>query len=219
MDDEVTLISNPSSAAFPKFDSYKKHFIIKELYPNVNYEGGFSMQGAKLVGRGNEENPARLDFFRKDTLRLKAYSQYFVFRPGKIIGNDAIVSIYIDKDSLYHGDLQLTYNAKNKEISLIKSENYTAQSPYLDSYHKIDMNFEQLLWRIDEPIILITTTPGSSIGKLFLNRQIFLISKEYSDLQYYDEFNPLNALKRYAEKIDSNRFSAVGFAHYMKKTS
>ena len=179
-EDNVTLIKKPSLATYPEFDSYKKQFIIRNLYPNVNYEGGFSMQGAKLVGKGSIEKPARLDFYRKDTLRLKAASQFFIFRPERIIGTDAMVSIYLDRDSIYHGDVQFIYTTKNKEISLVKSENYTAQSPYLDSYHKVDMNFEQLRWRIDEPIILISTNPGSSIGKAsFESINFFILFSRY----------------------------------------
>jgi len=216
-EDNVTLISSPVSATYPKFDSYKKHFIIKELYPNVDYEGGFSMQGAKLVGKGNIENPARLDFFRKDTLRLKATSQYFIFRPEKVVGLDAAVRIYLEKDSVYHGDLQFTYTTKTKEISLIKSENYTAQSPYLNSYHGLDMNFDQLKWRIDEPLILITTTPGSSRGKALFESLNFFNLIEFEGLQYFDEIHPLVALKHLAKKTGSDRFTVDDFANYMKK--
>lgn len=85
LQDNVTLITEPSLATYPKFDSYKKQFIIRNLYQNVDYEGGFSMQGAKLVGKGSIENPARLNFFRKDTLKLTATSLYFIFRPNELL--------------------------------------------------------------------------------------------------------------------------------------
>jgi hypothetical protein len=217
LEDYAALIMIPSNAAFPKFDSYKKEFVIKELYKNVDYEGGFSMQGAKLVGKGSKEKPARLDFYRKDTLKLKATSLYFIFRPEKVIGVDAAVKIYLEKDSIYHGDLFFTYTTSNKEILLSKSENYSAKSPYLNSYHKLDMNFEQLRWRIDEPIILITTNPGSSIGKALFESLNFFNLKEFSDLQYYDEAHPLVLLKKFAKIEGSNRFSAEDFAQYLKK--
>jgi len=217
LEDNTVLIMNTSNATFPKFDSYKKEFVIKELYKNVDYEGGFSMQGAKLVGKGSKEKPARLDFYRKDTLRLKATSLFFIFRPEKVIGVDAAVKIYLEKDSIYHGDLFFTYTTNNKEISLSKSENYSAKSPFLNSYHKLDMNFEELRWRIDEPIILITTNPGSSIGNALFESLNFFNYKEFSDLQYYDESHPLVLLKKFAKIEGSNHFSAEDFARYLKK--
>jgi hypothetical protein len=218
LEDNVTLITDSSLALYPRFDSYKKHFVIRNLYQNVDYEGGFSMQGAKLVGKGSIENPARLNFFRKDTLKLKTTSLYFIFRPERVIGVNSSVCIYLDKDSIFHGDVQFTYTIRNKEVSLVKSENYSAQSPYLNTYHGIDMNFEQLNWRIDEPMVFLTITPGSSIGRALFESKNFFNTKEYSELQYYDEIHPLVALKKYAQKIGSNKFSAEDFSAYMKKS-
>jgi len=217
LEDNVTLIANKTSALYPKFESYKKKFKLINLYKNVNYEGGFSMQGAKLIGKGSVDELAVLDFYRKDTLKLKAKSLFFIFRPEKVIGVDASVAIYLERDSIYHGDLQFTYTTKNNEISLIKSENYTAQSPYLNSYHKVDMNFEQLQWRIDEPYILLTTTPGSAIGKANFESLNFFNTIEYLQLQFYDDLNPLVLLRNYAREIGSNRFTAEYFGKYLKR--
>jgi hypothetical protein len=219
LEDNVTLIKNPELASFPKFESYVKKFKINNLYLNVNYEGGFSMQGAKLVGKGSAEEPATLDFFRKDTLKLKAQSLFFTFRPEKVVGVDVAVTIYLDKDSIHHGDLQFSYKTQNKEISLLKSENYTAQSPYLNSYHKVDMSFEQLLWRIDEPNILLTTTPGSTIGKALFESLNYFNFNEFSGLQYYDEIHPLVALRNYSKKLGITKFYIQDFAAYMRRTS
>ena len=154
------------------------------------------MQGAKLVGQGSQETPAVLDFYRRDTLRFKATSLFFIFRPEKIKGIDAGATIYLEKDSIYHSDLQFTYTTKNSEVSLMRSENYSAQSPFMDSYHKIDMNFEQLVWRIDDPIVLLTTTPGSSLGKALFESENFFNYKEFTDLQYYDESPPAGSTEK-----------------------
>lgn len=218
LEDNVTHIIAKKNAAYPKFDSYQKHFKIHNLYENVNYEGGFSMQGAKLVGSGNRLEPARLDFFRKDSLKLTTTSLYFIFRPEKVIGVDAAVTIYLDKDSIFHGDLQFNYTVGSKEISLLKSENYTAQSPYMNTYHKVDMNFEQLQWKIDEPVIYITNTPGSSIGKAKFESLSFFNMNEFEQLQYYDEVHPLVALKQFAKKMGYTTFSAQDFANYINRT-
>lgn len=79
------------------------------------------------------------------------------------------------------------------------------------------MNFEQLNWRIDEPIIFLTITPGSSIGRALFESTNFFNAKEFSELQYYDEIHPLVALKNFAKKVGSDKFSAEDFSVYMKK--
>lgn len=216
IEDNVTYIKNPETATFPRFDSYIKEFSIKDLYPNINYKGGFSMQGAKFIGKGSIEKPAELKFYRKDSLRLCARSLFFIIRPEKIRGMDAAVSIYIDEDSIYHGDIQFNYTVKNNEISMMRSDNYSAQSPFMNSYHKIDMNFEQLTWRIDEPMLFITTTPGSSQGKALFESENFFNTNEYNEYQFMYDVHPLVSLKRYAAIEGSERFSAEDFASYMR---
>jgi hypothetical protein len=218
LEDNVTYITNKATATFPKFVSYKTHFILKNLYKNVNYEGGFSMQGAKLVGSGSETEKARLDFYKNDSLRLSAFSRYFIFRPERVIGINAAVKILLDADSIYHGDLNFTYTTSKNEVSLLKSDNYSAQSPYLSSYHKVDMNFEQLKWNIDEPYMYLTLTPGASFGRAMYESVNFFNTAEFEGLQYYDEMHPLFALKKCALLYNSEKFTAEDFAVFQKKT-
>ena len=54
--DKVKFNKTPGDADYPQFDSYQKDFKIKDLYKDIDYEGGLSMQGAKLVGTGNRKN-------------------------------------------------------------------------------------------------------------------------------------------------------------------
>jgi hypothetical protein len=217
LNDDVTYIKSPSSALYPKFDSYQKEFEIKNLYENVDYKGGFSMQGAKLLGKGSLDETAKLSFYRKDTLKLKVSSLYFVFRPEKVISPDAAIRIFLDKDSISHGDVQFTYTTNNKEISVLKSENFTSQSPFLDSYHMLNLNFEQLKWRIDEPEIIITTTPGSAIGKATFESVNFFNQNEFEKLQFYDAINPLSVLRKFSDKEKSRNFPAQDFADYIHR--
>ena len=83
LNDQVRFIKEPDDATYPKFDSYTKHFTIKQLYKNIDYEGGLSMQGSKMVGTGTRENTAKLKIYRNDTLVLIASSLYFGFKSFK----------------------------------------------------------------------------------------------------------------------------------------
>ncbi len=60
LEDKVKYNTTVENATYPKFDSYTKEFIIPNLYDNIDYEGGLSMQGAKLVGTGTREKNAKL---------------------------------------------------------------------------------------------------------------------------------------------------------------
>ncbi len=212
LEDNVMQIMTATSATFPKFDSYQKTFELKNLYKNVDYKGGFSMQGSKLLGKGNDEALATLFFYRNDTLRLKAFSKYLIFTPQKISGNNTGASIYLENDSIYHANLLFTYSVQNREVTLLKSEEFTAQCPFLNSYHKIDMNFEQLVWRINDPILYMNSTPGSAQGKATFESVNFFNYSNYLDIMKYDEQHPLFLLKRYAKKINLQKFYASSYA-------
>ena len=78
--DKVQLNKKPEDADYPQFISYQKDFKIKNLYKDINYEGGLSMQGDKMVGTGTRESQAKVYIYRKDTLVILARSSFFAFK-------------------------------------------------------------------------------------------------------------------------------------------
>ena len=218
LEDNVMFVSKPENAQYPQFDSYVKEYNIKNIYPDVNYKGGVSMQGAKLIGSGTVYDPAKLYFYLHDTLKLVAGSVTFGFKPHKVTASNAIVTIFLEKDSIYHGDVQFTYVSKNKELTLEKSDNYVAQSPFLNTYHNIDMNFDRMVWHIDEPFILLTSALGSSAGKGIFESVNYFKYEEFEALQYYDDKHPLSQLKKCSQYYNGDRyFTAIDFANFIKR--
>ncbi len=60
--EKVQLNKTPEDADYPQFNSYQKDFKIKNLYKDINYEGGLSMQGAKMVGTGSRKHRQRFTY-------------------------------------------------------------------------------------------------------------------------------------------------------------
>lgn len=89
------------SATYPRFRSYNTNLQIKELVKDASYEGGFSMQGSKIIGSGDQYGPARLVFQRNGKPFLIASSQSFVIRPERIVADKTALTIRMDKDSIY----------------------------------------------------------------------------------------------------------------------
>ena len=103
--DKVMNIANKANVSFPQFQSYNNDFAIKNLYRNVDFDGGLFFSGAKIIGKGNQEGLASLKFLRADTLLLEARSDYFVVKEEAIRGLNTEVTIYLKSDSIYHPDL------------------------------------------------------------------------------------------------------------------
>lgn len=219
LENSVERFINVSLLQYPRFESYQKRFFLRNFYKGVDYRGGFGMMGAKLAGRGSREEPAILTFFRNDTLRVKSTSMLYVFYPGRVVSSDASITIYLDQDSIHHAALQFLYRVPNRELSLLKSERYTARSPYLNSYHRIDMNFDQLRWRIDEPRIYFTLAPGSARSLAIFESFNYFKQEDFDKLQYYDEQHPLVLLAKFSRYFNNaTTLSAKDFANFIRKS-
>jgi hypothetical protein len=215
--DRVQVNKTPEDADYPRFDSYQKDFAIKDLYEDIHYEGGLSMQGSKLVGTGSREELARVFIFRKDTLVLVASSSYFAFKSNRINAPNAAIVIRLKNDSIYHPGLALSYIVPSKELSLYRTDDYTSQSPYFNSYHNIDMTFEQLVWKMNEPVMRFTSLMGSTIGNANFESVGFFNNNQYLSMQLMDDVHPLISIRSFARYMGTEQFLAEDFASYLKK--
>lgn len=102
LSDQVVHIMSPSKAIYPEFNSYQKRFFIENIYEDINYDGGFSMKGSNLLGSGDRNNEAFLHILRNDSTILTAMAKTFMFKNGRIISNNAQITIYMKQDSIYH---------------------------------------------------------------------------------------------------------------------
>jgi hypothetical protein len=215
IEDKVMKINHPEEATYPEFNSYNKRFYFENLYENVDYDGGFTMKGAKIIGSGDEQNDAKIIISNSDKKLMEVKSKYFVFRPSRINGINTTVTIKIETDSIYHSDLSFVYLVDNKEINLIRTEEYSSKSPYFNSYHKVDMAFEQLIWKINQPKIRMTMARGSTIGKARFESQSFYNQQQFEALQGREDRHPLVLLKRFARNDLRDEFPATEFANYV----
>jgi hypothetical protein len=214
--DRVLTSNNSINASYPRFASYRQEFKIMEIYPGIDYEGGLSMNGAKLIGSGGEEGNARLVFHRDGEIRLKAESRHFVFSPQGVSSLNTSIVFYLENDSVFHPDLHLNYIENSRELSLNQNDKVISQSPWDNHFHKIDMSFAQLLWKIDEPELVFTMPRASSIGSANFKSLNFFDRQHYQRLQGMDMNHPLLHLRTFAGAHDSGAFPAEDYARYLR---
>jgi hypothetical protein len=214
--DRVMTTRNPEEAVYPGFTSYRQEFSIREIYPNVDYEGGLSMQGAKLIGSGGTDDNARLIFYREGDICLKAESKHFVFNPQGVNSLNTRIVFYMENDSVFHPDTHLNYNDNSRELSLNQNEKVISQSPWDNQFHKIDMSFAQLLWKIDEPEMILTMPRARSIGNANFKSLNFFDRNHYQRLQGMDSNHPLLLLSNFAGSHESGAFPAGEYARYLR---
>jgi hypothetical protein len=211
---------NSENASYPAFDSYNKLISIKEIYPGVDYQGGFTMKGARFLGSGNKEQDAILYIYRKDSVFLTCRSKIYVFKKDMAVGRNTSVSFKLTTDSMFHPGLLFKYNVRTREVSLIRDNDPQSMSPspYFNTYHKLDMDYEQLTWPIDKNEIKMGTLKGSIINKATFESANYFRESRYNEIQLNDEVHPLVQLRRYSDKMGGQHsFNVDGFCDFMKR--
>ena len=216
--DKVRNNSNPETAIYPEFVTYNKKFFFKDIYPYVNYEGGISLQGARVIGAGTDDEKATIRIQSNDSIWMVVKSKNYVFRKDRVNANNVSLNIHLDQDSIYHNNLSFAYLVEQKEVNFTRSDVASSKAPYNNSYHKINMDFEQLLWKVEEPTMSLSTTRGSAGGTAQFRSQNFFDQRYYESLQYFDAVHPLVAVKQCATQYYSETFPSEVFAKIIKRS-
>ena len=215
LEEKVMLINKPENAVYPKFFSYQNKYFLPDLFQGIEFMGGLSMQGSKLTGTGNEYEPAVLDIYDNDTLKMKLKTNQITITENGMRASNISLTMYLETDSIYHPDLQFNYLETTDELRFTKSESYTSEGPYKNTYHKIDMNFDEWLWKRKSGLILFKPVTGSAIGQASFESNSFFNYEFFEKLQGMDDLHPLVGLWQYGRKVGFNRFPVSNYAAYL----
>lgn len=215
--DRIMSTKNTSSASYPRFTSYLQELNIDRIFADVDYEGGLSMEGAKLIGSGGEQGNARLFFYRQGERWLTAESSHFVFRPQGTSSASASILFFIENDSIFHPDMQINYVDNTRELSVNQNQKVISQSSWYNQYHQVDMSFAQLLWKVDDPEMRLTMPRASSIGNANFESLSFFDRNQYHSLQGMDAGHPLLFLRNFADKNNINEFDAEEYSKFLRR--
>ena len=217
---EKVLSSPPGKrASYPRFDSYTYEHVIDAFYENVNCIGGLGMQGRKLVCKGDgQDTYAKFIFEKGGEYFAVVRSSLFEVEDDEIVGAPASFSIYFENDSIYHPGLQMRYDHKTHLLSLIRLNRGTAQSPFFNAFHNVNMYAEALYWVMNSEEISFEVIRGlSPESRAGFESDRYYSAFEYYKLQGIDETNPLNLIKNYAKTYGSKTVKVGALAEYINK--
>jgi hypothetical protein len=214
--DQAYYIANKERAIYPKFETYEKKFFIKDMYKNVNYEGGLALEGSTVKGIGENYSPAKVTLYRNDTLYVKVSSRNFQFNKTGISSLENSVTLYLDKDSIFHSSQGFSYNPDNRQVNIFRTNNPVSKSPYFDSFHGLDLSFEYLSWNMNDSKIVLSRARGASIGQALFESTSFFNYNYFEKMMGMDDYHPLYKLRQFAAYFYSETFPIVEFAKWMK---
>ena len=216
--DQASTIISKEKATYPQFEAYKKQFRIKNMYKGVEYSGGLRFEGSLVKGKGENAYPAIISFFRLDTLFFKIAAKDFVFSSSGINSQETESTIYLGHDSIYHTNLGFSFNGKNRRVNLFRSNNPVSQSPYYNTWHDVDMYFENLSWNMEDSNVIISRPMGAAMGQALFESSTYFDSNDFFKLMNLDNEHPLTRLKKFSEWYYSETFPVGDFAKWLNKS-
>ena len=195
VDDKATVEVSEEKATYPRFKSYDNYIVIPEIYKEVDYIGGFEMRGASIMGSSDGVNLARILIKKDNKVVISAMSTSFLFRPENVLSNDARVAVYIEEDSIYHPAANFKYAEKSREFMMSRPQNGVGRTPFIDTYHKMDITTEAVVWKVSDETIEfrpIVAETGGSVG--IFESQNYFESAVMRKIQGYNDVSPLYTL-------------------------
>lgn len=204
------------NSTFPRFTSYNKQISIKDIVPGADYTGGFAMLGSRFYGGGTDGSKATLTFKYDGKRMIKGEAQRFLLREDKLESDETEVSIYLKEDSMYHPKVTLRYLPEQKKLTILRKDEGMGYTPFSDSYHNMNIAFEVLTWKIDEPLINMgNMNAGSESPVIFESKQYFR-GKRFSDIGGLADRNPLYDLRGMVDAYGKREFHVSEVARYLR---
>jgi hypothetical protein len=215
--EQILADMNPETARFPRFESSQLELEIKNLFKGIDYKGGFTMAGARVIGSGTPWADATIKIYRNDSLFIAARGRNFSILKDRIVTQKAAVSIYLSGDSVYHPNINMRYHDPSREFSLLRDEKGFSRAPFTNSFHKIDMFCEAIYWNIDTyRIDLRMIRSISDNGEAFFESNDYFSDVRYMRMQGMSDLHPLIRLRNFSREYGSNTFFIAEYAKFIR---
>ena len=205
----------PDKYTYPRFRSYQRDFVIRDIMPDVDYSGSFMMNGSKFI-TASSKHPASLIFKRDGQARLSVTSLKFTITPDRLLAENAQVSLRLGaEDSITNTGITVRYLPAERRVTLVNDQQRKFYSPYIDTYHQLDIYSESIVWFIDQDRLEFSnlTSNGAVSTNTFESSNCYTYRK-YRDIQGIDEISPVKRVYDYAES-NSWSFGIKGFSSYI----
>ena len=188
------------SSSYPKFDSYDKNIVLSDLIEDVDFQGGYSLYGDRFVSNSGDGNTADLVFYRNDKKFVIISSARIAISGKRVIASDASMKMLFGNDSIIHPGLSLLYDQEDRRLDLNKDGGGISVAPYINTYHDLEMNFQNLKWYIDEDFVSFGSVPGNTSASASFESANYFKEDKFDNLLGLDNEHPLLRIQKFANR-------------------
>ena len=212
IEDLLETAKEPEKYSYPRFRSYQRDFVIKDIMEGVDYSGSFMMNGSKFI-TASSKHPAKLIFNQAGKVRLAVTSMKFTITPSKMTAENAAVTLYVgEEDSITNTGILVRYTPADKQVVLVNDAKRNFYSPYIDTYHNLDIYSESIVWRLEGNDLLFSNlaSGGTLSSSSFESSNYYTFSK-FREIKGIDETSPVERVYDYSRSSGSE-FSVKKFS-------
>lgn len=218
---DKTLFNLKFGESSPVFNSFEKRLKIEGLRDQLDYNGGFSLQGADFIGKGEPDNLAKvvLHYNNRELFEVRALK--FLMNPEQIIARDADFSMhYKGGDSLYANNTLFYWNESSQELRITANKKGSNILPFNDSYFKLFIKAPLLSWTLNSAYPMFTYEVGTAQEQKY----IYVDSWDYFDQRTFQSFagmgntNPLMEIAKLSLEYDTNILPVGQVASALRKS-
>ncbi len=215
IEEQLDSPKEPEKYSYPRFRSHQRDFVIKDILPGVDYSGSFMMNGSKFV-TASSKHPATLVFNHDGRKRLTATSMKITISPTKLTSENSTVTLYVgDEDSIVNTGILVRYVPTDKQVVLVNDSKRNFYSPYIDTYHQLDIYSESIVWRLEKGDLLFSNlASGGALSSTSFESSNYYTFKKYREIKGIDEQSPVDRVYDYS-RSQSSEFSVKEFSNHI----
>lgn len=185
---------------YPRFITLTNDARIKTLGQNIQYRGGLSMAGFKVLSAALDGSLSDLTVSLEGKPKFRASSRAYVLGDSIITASRAAVTIYEGaKDSVTHPGVQLKYLKGPQQLKLSREEGLYKNTPYSDSYHQLEIRTEALNWDLHKPMLDFAVLSAKNQQSADFESKEFFTNDRYQQLKSINRLHPLQMLVGYSQ--------------------
>lgn len=136
----------------PYFTSFDSRLRIQNLLPEIDFDGGFSLQGADFVGIAVNGVPALIQFKYQDRPLFEISTALVNVQQELILSRNCAVKMrYPNGDSLVHSQCMLQFKPADGVLFLFAEKKGNSVIPFVDYHFQVSSNAPLLKWKCKTP--------------------------------------------------------------------
>ena len=211
------VVDSKANSQFPKFESFDRLLKVNKIGDGIEYVGGFKLSGSSLYGYGTNSEPAQLSIFNKKRQRIfyGTGPLFIIKREVSIVAEEVNAKLYMDKDSLFHPQVNFRVDIPKDIIYLTRGEKGSERNPFFSSFYNMNLDVEKIAWYIAQDSLEIGARSAGAKGieqKVQFESSEHFEMSQYIKMQQISSQNPISTLFVLSREKGTNIISDNDFA-------